>query len=177
MLKFINKLLYSIERVSTFLAFVSLFVIVCLTTADAGGRYLFSWPIPGAYEITERYFMVFSFFFAICYAYRTGANIRVTFVVDHLPRQVRLTLNYLVQLLSFFFGVILFLASIIFTLGRIRNSLIIGLDITIPLAPAYIVVVVGLFFMTLRMLLDLWQVKTGKSGLFIEEQETTTSVT
>ena len=74
--------------------------MMCLTTADALSRYLFNRPITGAYEITEKYLMVATIFLGVCYAYRGGVFIRVTFLVDHLPRAVKLLAHYLAHLLS-----------------------------------------------------------------------------
>ena len=63
--------------------------MMLLTTADALGRYLFNRPILAAYELTTNYLMVGVVFLALPYAYREGANIRVTFLVDRLGRTAR----------------------------------------------------------------------------------------
>jgi TRAP-type C4-dicarboxylate transport system permease small subunit len=42
----------------------------------------------------------------------------------------------------------------------------------IPLGPAYVIVPVGLFFMSLAMLLDIRKVGKGQSPLFQEESPT-----
>jgi len=171
-----DKLLTKIENAFIFLAIVSSLLLVCLTTADAGGRYLLSWPISGVYEISEKYLMAFLFYFAICYAYRKGVNIRVTFMVRYLPPQVKLGVNYLVQIISILYGVCLFVVGAMHTLQRMGEILILT-EFSIPLWPAFMIVPLGVFFMTLRMIMDLWQVKKGKSGLFVEEDESPTSAT
>jgi TRAP-type C4-dicarboxylate transport system permease small subunit len=74
------KLLNRCENLLTYLATISTFIIMGLTTADAAGRYIFNRPIVGAYEITERYLMIAAVFLGICTAYRGGAFIRVTFL-------------------------------------------------------------------------------------------------
>jgi TRAP-type C4-dicarboxylate transport system permease small subunit len=166
-----GKLLTEIENVFVFLAIGSSFLLVCLTTADAGGRYLLNWPISGAYELSETYLMPILFYFAICYGYRKGVNIRVTFMVRHLPPRVKLGVNYFVQVVSILYGVCLFIAGGVYTYQRFGEILILP-EFNVPLWPAFAVVPVGVFFMTLRMGMDLWQVKSGKSGLFIEDEET-----
>jgi TRAP-type C4-dicarboxylate transport system permease small subunit len=165
-----RKLVISIENVLTFLALASTFIMVCLTTADAGGRYFLNRPITGSYEITEKYLMVASVFLAVCYAYREGANVRVTFIVDRLPPRVKLPVNYFAQIFSILYSVFLLVATIPHTLKVIADGLILSI-LDIPLGPAHMIVPVGLFFMSLRMLLDFWQVKKGKSGLFKELEE------
>jgi len=167
-----KMLLNCCETFLIYSAIVSTFMMVCLTTADAGGRYLLSLPIMGAYEITEKYFMVYLIFFSICFAYREGANVRVTFLVDHLPPQLRLAINYLVQIFSILYGISLIVVTIPHTLQVIAVGK--TLDVyNIPLGPACMVVPVGLFFMTLRMFLDLWQIKKGGAGFFKQDSATT----
>ena len=60
--------------------------MMLLTSADALCRYLLNSPILGAYEITEKYLIVAMIFLGLSYAYRGGVFIRVTFLVDRMPR-------------------------------------------------------------------------------------------
>jgi len=166
-----QKLLDWCEKVMVFVSSMSTFVLMLLTTADAGGRYLFNRPITGAYEITANYLMIAAVFMAAGYGYREGAYIRVTFLADHLPRKMKLVVNHLVQLTCVIYGTLLVIATIqqarrIFSDHTTLSSL------DIPLGPAYILVPVGLFFMSLLMLLDIRKVKEGKSALFREESPT-----
>ena len=166
-----QKLLDACEMVSTYAAAISTFVMMLLTTADAAGRYIFNRPITGAYEITQNYLMVAAVFLAMSYAYRHGANIRVTFLVDRLPRRVKLVINYFVQLVSMLYGALLVVASFQqFLRATATGTALSSLDF--PLGPAYLLVPVGLFFMSLLMLLDIRKVKKGQSPLFQEESPT-----
>ena len=72
------------ERVLTLVAALATFAMMLLTTADAFGRYLLNRPILAAYELTTNYLIVAAVFLAMPYAYRQGANIRVTFLVERL---------------------------------------------------------------------------------------------
>jgi C4-dicarboxylate transporter DctQ subunit len=173
-----RKFLSIVEKIFTFLAVGSVFMMVCLTTVDIGGRYLFSSPIPSAYEITEKYLMVLAVFFALCYAYREGAHIRLTFLTGRLHQEkLKLACNYVAQIISIFYSMFLFVASAKTNLDRINDVM----DVTrydLPLGPAYMVTVAGLLFMSLWILIDLWQVKKGKSCLFKEQEseEESTSI-
>jgi TRAP-type C4-dicarboxylate transport system permease small subunit len=155
------------ERALTLVAALATFAMMLLTTADAVGRYLLNRPILAAYELTTNYLMVAVIFLAMPYAYRQGANIRVTFLVDRLGRTARLAVNHCVQVIS-----ILYCGALVFaTIQQTRHVLttkttFVTLDL--PLWPAHLVVAVGLFLTTLMMLLDLRQVRTGRSGLFTD---------
>jgi len=139
---------------------------MCLTTADATGRYFLGSPVRGAYEITESYLMPVSFFFALCYAYRKGGSlIRVTFLVDHLPGYVKIILNHIVQVTSIFYGAILTLGTGRRAFCAIGKGTTLG-NLDLPLWPAHVIVFVGLLSLTLLMLVDIFRVRHGKGCLF-----------
>jgi TRAP-type C4-dicarboxylate transport system permease small subunit len=153
------------EWVLTVAAGVATFSMMLITTADAGGRYLFNRPILAAYELTTNYLMIAAVFLALPYAYRQGANIRVTFLADRLRGNVRLAVNYAVQVVS-----VIYCGALVFaTFQQTRHVLstkttFVTLDF--PLWPAHLLVCVGLFFTTLMMALDLFSVRRGRSSLF-----------
>jgi TRAP-type C4-dicarboxylate transport system permease small subunit len=151
---------------------MSIFVLMLLTTADAGGRYLFNRPITGAYEITTNYLMIAAIFMALSFGYREGAYIRVTFLADRLPVKVKLAVNYLVQTVSMLYGVLLIIATYQQALRVISDHTTLSSLDFIPLGPAYVIVPVGLFFMSLAMLLDIGKVRKGESSLFREQSPT-----
>jgi TRAP-type C4-dicarboxylate transport system permease small subunit len=164
-----GKLLNSIENIFTFLAMASAFIMVCLTAVDALGRYFFNQPLSGAYEITEKYLMIFSVYFALAYAYRQGANIRITFLFSRLPSQAKRVINYFVQIFSILFIVFLFASATRMNLGRLNDVVDLTKKLSLPIWPSYLIISIGLLFMGLLVFLDLRQVKKGKSGLFKEE--------
>jgi TRAP-type C4-dicarboxylate transport system permease small subunit len=167
-----QKLLNACELVMVYVSCLSTFVLMLLTTADAAGRYLFNRPITGAYEITANYLMIAAVFLAVYYGYRTGAYIRVSFLADRLPRKVRLYVNYFVQVVSMLYGVLLIGATYQQALRVIADHTALSSLDFIPLGPAYVIVPVGLFFMSVAMLLDIRKVRKGESSLFGEESPT-----
>lgn len=167
-----QKLLAACERVMLYISALSTFVLMLLTTADAGGRYLFNRPITGAYEITTNYLMIASVFLAGSYGYRKGAYIRVTFLADRFPAKVKVIVNYFVQLISLIYGVLLGIAALQQALRVMAMHTVLSSLDYIPLGPAYMIVPAGLFFMSLAMLLDISKVKKGESSLFAEESPT-----
>lgn len=152
----------------TLVAALATFAMMLLTTADAVGRYLFNRPILIAYELTTNYLMVAVVFLAMPYAYRQGANIRVTFLVDRLGRMPRVVVDHAVQLVS-----IAYCTALVFaTFQQARHVLGTGTTfatLDLPLWPAHVVVAVGLFLTTLMMLLDLREVRRGRSSLLAGE--------
>jgi TRAP-type C4-dicarboxylate transport system permease small subunit len=162
-----QKWLDGCERVFTVVAVAAAFGMMVLTTADAGGRYLFNRPILAAFELTTNYLMVAAIFLALPHAYRRGANIRVTFLVDRLGRRPRLVVDHVVQLVS-----MLYCAMLVFaTFQQAQHIMSTGTMFTtldLPQWPGHWVVSIGLFLTTLMVLLDLGQVRKGRSSLFRE---------
>ena len=167
-----QKLLNACEKVFTYAAVISTFAMMCLTTVDAGGRYLFNRPFIGAFEITADYLMVAAIFLGMSYAYRQGAYIRVTFMVDRLPRQVKLVVNHFVQGASILYFGVLIIATIKQTFRIFTKGTKLGI-LDFPLGPAYIIIPVGLFLTSLWMLYDLRKLRLGKSHLIKEESPIT----
>ncbi len=155
------------ERILTLVAAVATFGMMLLTTADAGGRYLFNRPILAAYELTTNYLMIAAVFLAMPYAYRQGANIRVTFLVSRLGRRTRLVVDHVVQLAS-----VVYCALLVFATAQqarhvfATKTTFVTLDL--PLWPAHLLVSIGLFLTTLMLLFDLGEVRKGRSSLFME---------
>ncbi len=160
------------ERMMLYISTVTTFILMLLTTADAGGRYLLNWPITGAYEISTNYLMILLVFMAMSYTYREGAHIRVTFLVDRLPAKVKLIVNYIVQMVSVIIGVLFVIATYQQALLTMETHTTLSSLPFVPQGPAYFIVPAGLFFMSLAMLLDLRKVRKGKSSLFKEESPT-----
>jgi TRAP-type C4-dicarboxylate transport system permease small subunit len=155
------------EWALTLVAAVATFAMMLLTTADAGGRYLFNRPILAAYELTTNYLMIAAVFLAMPYAYRQGANIRVTFLVERLGRGPRLVVDHAVQIVS-----ILYCATLVYaTFQQGRHMLRTGttfVTMELPLWPAHLIVSIGLFATALMMLIDLPEVRRGRSSLFMD---------
>jgi len=168
-----EKFLHRCERMLTYVAVLSIFIMMCLTTTDAVGRYFFSRPITGAYELTEKYFMLMTIFLGVAYAYRGGAFIRLGILMDRMPMRVKVPVNYFGQIFSIVYGAILVFASIQQMVRTLQHGTTLASLPSIPLWPGIIVIPVGLLLMCLLMLLDLPRVKHGKSALFQDETPTT----
>ena len=156
------------EWVFTLAAAVATVGMMLLTTADAAGRYLLNRPILAAYELTTNYLMVATVFLAMPYAYRQGANIRVTFLADRLRGRTRLLVNHAVQVVS----IVYCTALVVATWRQTRHMLATGttfVTFDIPLWPAHLLVFLGLLLTTIYLVVDLGAVRKGRSSLFRSE--------
>ena len=164
----LEKWLARAERLLVLAGALATFAMMCLTSADAISRYLFNRPIVGAYEITEKYLMVAAVFLGLSFAYRGGGFIRVTFLVDRLPRPLKLSVNYAAHLLSLLFCVISLIATSQQALRGLRDDTTLS-ALPLLVGPAYCLVALGFFALTIVMLIDFTRIRSGRSYLFREE--------
>ncbi len=162
-----GEIIKRVEKIVGYGAVGTTFAIMFLTTGDAIGRYVFTRPIAGAYEITETYLIVATVFLGICRAYRSGAYIRVTFFADRLPRKAKIYLYYFVVIVSISVNLCLLIATSYQMIQKKASGVILAFW-AIPIWPGYLLVSVGFFFTTVAMILDLCQSKIEESGLFKE---------
>ena len=164
-----EKLLNGVEKVLTFVAAVACSVLMLLTVGDTLARYILNSPITGAFEISTNYLLVALVFLAMGYGYCQGVHVRVNFLSDRLPKQLKMLVNHLVQVVSLLYIAVLIVASTQQALRVASSHTVMSSLEIIPMWPASMIVPVGLFSMFLLMLLDLGRVRTGRSRMFQEE--------
>ena len=170
-----EKALLWIEKGLLSLGMVALFSMMCLTTVDALWRYLFSSPIVGAYEITEKYLMLTCIFLGMSYTYRGAGLIRVTILMDRMPKSVKISINHLAQIFSIVYCAVLIVGTYQYALRLYHQGTTLGSIYSAPQWCGAAVIPIGLFLMGLFLLLDLPRVRKGKSAMFREEEGPTGS--
>jgi TRAP-type C4-dicarboxylate transport system permease small subunit len=162
-----EKVLGHFERWSTHVAVLSIFIMMVLTTADAIGRYLFSFPLPGAYEVTEKYLMIIAVYLGASYTYHGGSTIRITLLVDRLPLRVKMVLHIFAQVFSICYGFLMVVPAVNCVIRAYDQKITLSSP-KLPVWAPYTAIPIGLFLMSLFMLRDLPRVRSGGSALFRE---------
>jgi TRAP-type C4-dicarboxylate transport system permease small subunit len=142
--------------------------MMLLTSADAVLRYTLNQPIVGAYEFTEKYLMVAAIFLGFTYAYRGGAFIRVTFLVDRLPRPLKAAANWCAYLVSAGCCLLLVYASVLQAIQAMSDRTTLA-TLPILVGPSQLFVPVGFIALLVLMLLDLRRVTNGEALLFVQD--------
>ena len=166
-----QRWLFRCERGSTYTAVFSVLMMMCLTTVDAFGRYFFNHPLGGAYELTEEYLMLAAIFLGAAVSYRRGGFIRVTILMERLPRKVKIPIDYFVQITTILYGTILVIATIQQLSRTVAQGTMLG-TLPLPKWPGIVFILLGLLLMSLLLLFDLPKVRKGESSLFREENPT-----
>ncbi len=162
-----EKVLGHFEKWSTYVAVFSIFMMMLLTTADATGRYLFSLPIAGAYEFTEKFLMITAVYLGASYTYRGGSTIRITLLVNRLPRGLKMALQVVAQIFSICYGFLMVVPAVLSVVRVYEQSITLSSP-PLPLWVPFMAIPIGLLLMSLFMLRDLPRVRSGGSALFRE---------
>jgi TRAP-type C4-dicarboxylate transport system permease small subunit len=87
-LKQIDKKLAWLSSALSYVGALSLFTMMCLTTVDVVGRYLFNRPITGVFELTEYLVLILIFSF-IGYTQSQKSHVAVDILLPLLPQKLR----------------------------------------------------------------------------------------
>lgn len=85
----------------TILGAIALFGMMCLTTIDVIGRYLFNSPVVGAFELTEFLVLILIFSY-LAYTQSQNSHVAVELFVSRMPRSVQRLIdlaNYTISLI------------------------------------------------------------------------------
>lgn len=157
------------ETALIWLAVMAAAVIMLMTSADALMRYVFNAPIVFAFEVTEKYLMPASIFLAMSYAYRYGAFIRVTFLIDRLSGAAKATANVLVWIVTFVCCAVFLYATARQALSALSDPTSLA-TVDLRAGPAYAFVPAGFFLLCLILLLDLPRAPSGEAPLFVQDE-------
>jgi TRAP-type C4-dicarboxylate transport system permease small subunit len=167
----IAKWLWRCELVLVWAAILATTAMMFLTTADALGRYLLNRPIIGAYEITEKYLMVAAIFLGLSYAYRGGIFIRVSFLVDRLTGTPRMLADHFAHAISLAYCLVFAVATGQQALRALSDDTTLT-TLPVLVGPAYLLVPIGFFALTVMMLIDLPRIHRGEAFLFRHDAPT-----
>lgn len=145
-----------IERFCFRLSCIGVFVMMLLVSVDAIARYAFDSPIAGVYEITEDYLMVIVVFLGLSSAFKKGAFVRVTSLVQFVPLKARGALDTLFSAASIAVFAVIAVGGLSTTLQAARIGEFSSNILHYPLAPAYFLVVVGSVMLCARLIQSLF---------------------
>lgn len=152
-------------------AVIATAVMMVLTSADALLRYVVNSPIVGAYEITEKYLMVAAIFLGFPYAYRGGAFIRVTFLVDKLPGVAKSAANWFAYIVSVGCCAILVYATGLQAVQAVTDTTTLA-TLPILIGPSQALVPIGFVALLVLMLIEIRRVSSGEAMLFAQDNPT-----
>lgn len=153
-MKLFGQLLSLLENGLMIVGGLCLFLLMAAVVTDSGGRYFFSAPISGVYEISEFYLMIAIVFLGLAQTQRLKAHVRVELVLDRLPRWAVRWLDILYFLAAaVVFGCITYVSARTGWNNIVLNRWTTGV-VAIPTGPSWLIVSVGSAVFTLRLVFD-----------------------
>lgn len=166
-----SRLSSRLEQALIVVAVLATGIMMLLTSTDALMRYAINQPILGAYEVTEKYLMVAAIFLGFTYAYRGGAFIRVTFLVDMLPAPLKVLANWFSYLVSLACCGLLLYATALQATQSLSDATTMA-TLPILIGPAQLIAPVGFLGLLILLLIDMKRVSSGEALLFSQENPT-----
>jgi TRAP-type C4-dicarboxylate transport system permease small subunit len=117
--------------------------------------------------------MVAAIFLGLSYAYRGGAFIRVTFLVERLSPEGRLVADHFAHLVTLAYCVVFVIATGQQALNAVNDETTLT-TLPILVGPAYWLIPLGFLAMTVLLLIDLPRVREGRALLFQQDAPTAT---
>ncbi len=139
-----------VELGSNYAAAILIFLMMWANVVQALFRH-FSLPTPGVYEFIE-IFMVGTVYFAIAYTEKIGGHVKMDMFLNRLQGKTREVVEATYELIFLAaFGLIAWRSGVAAWTAYITGDITMGL-ITIPTWPARIMVPIGCFLLSIRLL-------------------------
>jgi TRAP-type C4-dicarboxylate transport system permease small subunit len=139
-----------INQVANIISALVIFLIMLYITSDVTGRYAFSNPLPGTFEIVEM-LMVFVVFFGLAYTQMLHSHIRIVLLFRYFSPRTRLFIEIFTNIAFFaIFFFILWESTNKAILSTVNGEFVAGL-INVPSWPSRWAVSVGAFLVCLRL--------------------------
>ncbi len=146
-----NKVINVIEKVFLAGGFVSILLIMFLTTFDLLWRKLFNYSIPSLYEFTEDYLMVGLVFLTVGYVYTIGGHVRVTLFEKYYPPYFKKPLEKVLKFLAFVLFFFIMVKGWDVTVRAWEFKEVSSSVLAYPLAPALFLVPLGSALVCVRI--------------------------
>lgn len=153
----VNKIL---DKIEFWICVVLVFVLLGVATSSVLSRYVFHFPLDWAEELC-RFMYMWLIFFASAFAIHQKASLAIDFIPATLLRNKPLA-QKIIRIINDI-GFILFC---VFMMKRGWNSAVKSIELSaamhLPMNIVYMCMPVGSFFMTIRLLQDIYSAVTGR---------------
>ncbi len=148
----------ALEKIENILAQVGNVMLAIMTVwifSDAIGRYAFNSPIPGTLEVTEEYLMVFVVFLAMGYTQRLDGHVRADVFLTYMPTKSLPVIQQINRIATLLFAIIVIITGVQQFLSAVELKSVSRGVLAYPLAPAYLIMVLGMSVFALRLILEI----------------------
>jgi TRAP-type C4-dicarboxylate transport system permease small subunit len=158
-LVFIEKIIHFISRFLNWIAGISVITIMVIVCINVIGRSVFGAPLKGTVDILSQ-MCVFVIACAIAYTQVVKGHIRITLLLDRLPKQISLFINAIVDIMGVILFCIITWQSVLYAKGEYEIGELTEV-LRMPVTPFAAIVSLGSLALTLVLITDLIRLLTG----------------
>lgn len=159
----LNRWLDKIDYVLVRLAAATLFLMMMIIFLDATFR-TFHNPLPGVMEISEEYLMPMMVYLGISFTLKEKGHITVDFLVEKLGKKGKNILVVFNNLVGLVFVIALGVTNFQEGLKHIANGTTSRGLLHYPIAPAIMIVSLGILIFSIRLIIETLNIIRGESG-------------
>ncbi|MFZ5946228.1 MAG: TRAP transporter small permease [Bacillota bacterium] len=141
---------YFWDNIEVSICLISMLLVTVITFAQVVGRYVFSHSFGWSEEIS-RFLVVWITFGGSAYAFRKGAHIGVTALINKIPGRYRFYVYLMTRLITIFFFIVLGYHGLLHTMQQIANGQVAPAT-RLPIAIPYSAVPIGSALVIIRLL-------------------------
>lgn len=153
-MKMLNIWLNKIENFFSLIAGATLFFMMLFISTDVFLRFFFNSPIQGTLEITGEYLMVIVVYFGVGYTLKEDGHVSVDFLKGYIPEVLKKPIKIITNLLAIIILVIIGHSNLLKSVEYFEKNMVSLSLLKYPLAPALIIISLGLFIMAVRLLVN-----------------------
>ncbi|WP_249869684.1 TRAP transporter small permease [Oceanobacillus saliphilus] len=150
----LNRWLDKIDDYLTYISAGTIFLMMFWIFADAFMRYAFNNAIAGTMELTGEYLLVIIVYFAISYTQKHNGHVNVNFLYRKFSKSTKRVVGLISNVLTLTVLVILGIENFHEGLRYLTNNIQSIGPLKVPLAPALMIITLGIFILCLRLIID-----------------------
>lgn len=162
---YLSKLLTKTDKFITNISAITIFIMMMWIVVDVVLRSVFNAPIAGTIEITGEYLLVIIVYLSISHTYKEGGHVSVELFKDKLSKRAKKIVRVFTNLIAIVAFVVLGIANfskgLLYFSTNIRTTSLLNY----PLAPALMIITLGVFLLVINLLLESVAIIRGKKEL------------
>jgi TRAP-type transport system small permease protein len=153
-MQLINKWIDKVDHFFVYISAITIFVMMAWIVLDVILRTVFNLPIVGTTEIIGEYFMAMIVYLATSYTLKHNEHVSVDFLQSKFPKLAKKICAIFTNLVALLFFIILGMNNFNEGLEYFEMNVKSASLLYYPLAPALMVISLGILLMSLRFIID-----------------------
>ena len=161
-MKYLNKFLTKTDEFISKISAITIFIMMMWIVIDVVLRSVFHAPVSGTIEITGEYLLLIIVYLSISYTYKEGGHVSVELFENKFSEGIKKVIKLFTNLLTIIVFVLLGIANFQKGLDYFANDIRTTSLLNYPLAPALMIISLGVFLLVINLILESFNILRGK---------------